>query len=257
MSILHEMKWAALFLAMCGAALPAPAVAGTQYVIVASEPQADDFPAGRVLEVGEKIVIPQGTVLTLLGEDGSVNAIPGPAEIEITQDAVTTNNRSAGQSDPARSTLSKIASLLAGDRERAESLGVSRSFAGGATLDGLADPWTLSVHESAPACIKDGEVVFARKDGANAISLSFRIGNGETVKDVVWKSGEAKFPVNTAASPTDSEILVEAGKDFATLELHSMPDSIDLKNPLAVMGWMIDSGCDRQALAFVRSLGSQ
>lgn len=232
----------------------APAIAGSQYVIVSAEPASDAFPAGKLLAPGDTLNVPEGTIVTILGEDGSVNAIPGPAEVAVTEDAVTTGSRSTEPEDAKRTTLSKIADLLAGERERAESLGVSRGFNDRPKPEGLDDPWAVSVHDSAAACIRDGELVLARKDPANAIGLSYRIGEAEAVKDQVWRSGESKFTVDHLALPSDTQMVVEAGKEFAKIELRFLPESINLKNPLDVMGWMIESGCDRQAIAFARDL---
>ncbi len=257
MSMKHRLICTLVGLAMVGSFTPASAYAGSQYVIVGSEPVSTDFPAGKVMAPGDTLIVPQGTVVTLLGDDGSVNTIPGPAEVAITEDAVTTGNRGATGEDANRSTISKIASLLTGERERAETLGVSRSVPGKSALKGLEDPWTLSVHESAPGCIKNGEVVLARTEGTNAINLAFRTGESEGSRDIVWGAGETKFAIEKPVSPNDKKLVVEAGKEFAQIDLRSMPDSIDLKNPLDVIGWMIDEGCKRQAVAFVQALGAE
>jgi hypothetical protein len=248
------IKLAGLALLAVLAFAPNAVAAGAQYLIVSAEPASGEFEPGRVLAPGDTLVVPEGTVVTLLGEDGSINAIPGPAEVEVTDEAVKTDSRSSADPDANRSTLSKIAGLLAGERDRAESLGVSRGFADRSNLAGLDDPWTVSVHESGPGCVRDGEVVLARKDAANAIGLSFRIGDREPVADIVWPSGEAKFKLDTTVLPTEREILVDADKDFAKIALNLKPDAVNLKNPLDVMGWMIDSGCQRQAVAFIKAL---
>ncbi len=261
MSMKHRLICAlrrfGLCLAMVGSLVATPVLAGSQYVIVGSEPESAEFPSGKVMAPGDTLVVPQGTAVTLLGDDGSVNTIPGPAEVAITEDSVTTGSRSVTDGDASRTTISKIAGLLSGERERAETLGVSRSVPGKPSLKGLDDPWTISVHASGPGCIKNGEVVLARSDGSNAINLAFRTGDSEGTKDIIWPSGESKFKLESPVSPTESKLVIEAGKEFANVELHSLPDAIDLKNPLDVIGWMIDKGCSRQAIAFVQSLGAE
>lgn len=257
MSMMHRLICAVFALALAGGFSARPAIAGSQYVIVASQPASDDFAAGRVLSPGETLVVPQGTVVTLLGDDGSINTIPGPAEVAITEEAVTTATPSASNDEANRSTLSKIAGLLSGERERAETLGVSRSLIEPPPPQGLGDPWTVSVHESAAGCIKNGELVLARRDGSNAINLALRIGGDEGARGIVWRQGEAKFAYDKQISPNDRELVIEADKDFAKVELHFMPDSIDLKNPVNVLGWMIENGCTRQAMALIHTLGGE
>jgi len=97
-------------------------------------------------------------------------------------------------------------------------------------------------------------VVLARKDSSVSVSLTFKVGTDAPSDKLVWRNGESKFPLERVFSPTERELLIEAGKEFAKVELNFLPDSINLKNPIGVVGWMIDSGCERQALAFVRAL---
>ena len=112
---------------LCGA--HSSALAGSQYVVVAADPPAQAYAPGKVLNVDDTINIPEGTIVTLLGEDGSVNAIPGPASITVTEDSVeTVGENSEPAKDERRSTMSKIADLLSGEQENADTLGVARSF---------------------------------------------------------------------------------------------------------------------------------
>jgi len=244
-----------LLAALCWAA---PAWAGSQYAIVSSEPPSEDFPPGKVLSVGDRLTVPEGAVVTLLGEDGSVAAIPGPADVAITEDAVETS----GPADKAvqeekRSTLSKIAGLLAGEHKRNESLGVSRGVAGRPKPEGLDDPWALSVHRSGAGCSRDGEVVLGRKDARNAISLSVRVDGKPDGLDTVWKSGEAKFSLPPELSGGAGKLAVQADKDFASIEVKALPPGVNQKNPLDVLGWLIASGCESQAVTFTRQLARE
>ncbi|MEC9344442.1 MAG: hypothetical protein VYD64_11425, partial [Pseudomonadota bacterium] len=91
-----------------------PAAAASQYVVISAEPSSGDFPAGRVLGVGDSVNVPGDTTVTLLGEDGSVVAIPGPAHVAVTEVALETTGETADNTEKNRNTLSKLATLLAG-----------------------------------------------------------------------------------------------------------------------------------------------
>ncbi len=244
-----------LLAALCWAA---PSFAGSQYAIVSAEPPSDDFPPGKVLGVGDRLTVAAGSVVTLLGEDGSVAAIPGPADVVVTEDAVETSAPAdKAAQEEKRSTLSKIAGLLAGEHKRNESLGVSRSFSGRPKPEGLDDPWVLSVHQSGPGCSRDGEIVLGRRDPKNAISLSVKVDDKPAAADIVWRSGEAKFALPAQMSIGASKLAVQADKDFASIEVKMLPQSVNQKNPLDVLGWFIASGCERQAVAFTRQLARE
>jgi len=243
--------------AIASGAWPGPAEAGSQYVIVAVEPASHALPPGRVLDVNDRLDVPEGTVVTLLGEDGSVSAIPGPASVVVTEDAVETTGSDAEEQAEKRSTLAKIAGLLAGERERAESLGGSRVLSAAAEPEGLEDPWTVSIHASGPACIRDGEIVLARESAGDAIPLTVRAEKGAAVSDLVWPAGEAKFKLPAEISTESSAIAVKAGDEAARVALHRLPEEINAQNPVDVIGWMLASGCERQALAYARRLSHE
>jgi len=235
-----------------------PARAGSQYVIVGSEPSSDAFEPGKILEVEDTIEIPEGTIVTLLGEDGSVNAIPGPARITVTEDAVQAD----GGADPAkaeekRSALSQIASLLSGERGNADTLGATRSFSGKQKPQGLNDPWAVSVHGGGHGCVRGETVVLARSDADKAAALTVDNGEGGVLKGAEWKEGESQFELPADIPATSAEIEIRHNGQRSLVQLHLVPDAINQKNPVEVMGWMITSGCEGQALAMTKQLTAE
>ncbi|MCB1462713.1 MAG: hypothetical protein KDJ90_09900 [Nitratireductor sp.] len=231
--------------------------AASQYVVISSEPASDDFPAGKVLGVGDAIVVPENATLTLLGEDGSVVAIPGPAKVAVTEDALETTGETADQAEKNRSTLSKLATLLAGNRKNASSLGVSRGFNARLEVKGLANPWVLSIHESAQGCVLNEPIRLGRAKADKAISIEVEGEDKADKATLEWPEGEATIELPVKFKPDSKEILVRASGKTALINLNLVPEGINPDDPMAVLGWMVEEGCDSQALAFTRLLVHQ
>jgi hypothetical protein len=235
--------------------LSVPAFAGSQYVIVSVEPAAEDYAPGLVLDLNDSIHVPSGTVVTLLGEDGSVNAIPGPADITVTEDAVETAG--SGESDSQerkRSTIAKLADLLAGEQKSADSLGVARGLGSRPKPRGLDDPWVISVHEDGAGCIRAGEIRLGRKTDTETISVSVAGDSGGAPQILTWRQGEADLQLPEGISAEQGSLTIKAGVNQAVIQLRPLPQSVNPQNPIDVLGWMISESCDGQALAFTRQL---
>ena len=84
--------------------------------------------------------------------------------------------------------------------------------------------------------------------------FSVRLGDGEPLNGLVWSAGK---PTYSLPGPIPAEVksfVVETNKTSALIEIKVFPENAVLENPLEVLGWMVSSGCRRQALAFVRQL---
>ena len=253
---LKSLAGVAMF-AVCLSVSFVPANAQSQYVIIGAEPVSEDFKPGRVLKPVTELNIPGGTIVTLLGEDGSVHKIPGPAEITVTEDDISSANKSEEEKgDANRSTLEKIAGLLAGDVRNADSLGVARNLGSSKDPKGLADPWVLSVHRSGEGCVKGDNIVLGRANDAKEISFSAKADEAEE-KIFTWARGDNQFVLPEALAPSSKELYLRISGSDVLIDLHKLPDEVDPANPMAVMGWMVEQGCEGQALAFARDLAKK
>ena len=234
-----------------------PADAASQYVVISTEPASNDFPPGKVLGVGDSLVVPENSTMTLLGEDGSVVAIPGPAKVTVTEEALETEGETAEEAEKNRSTLSKLAELLAGKRSSAESLGVSRGFNAKAQVKGLDDPWVLSIHESGQGCVQNEAIRLGRATFRDRISIKVAGDDDDAAAELDWLAGEASITLPSRISPRSKELEVRAGGKTVLIDLSLVPDDLDMDDPMSVLGWMVDEGCESQALAFTRLLVHQ
>ena len=231
------------------------AAAGSQYVVLSAEPAADGLQPGKLFMPSDVINVPAGTVVTLLGDDGSVNPISGPGAFVVTEDALTSDSSQQGaEAQVGPSKLALIAGLLANERQRTEAIGGSRTAADQSRPSGLDDPWAISIEESAPGCIRNGEMVFARQGIGESAVFSVRLGDGEPLNGLVWSAGKPTYSLPGPIPPEVNAVTVETKNTSASIEIKTLPTNADFENPLEVLGWMVSSGCKRQALAFVRQL---
>lgn len=234
------------------------AAAGSQYVVLSAQPVVDELPPGKLFMPSDVINVPAGTVVTLLGEDGSVNALSGPGSFVVTEDALTSGSLpGTTNAQEGYSKLDLIAALLANERKRTESVGGSRTITDYSTPSGLDDPWAVSIEESAPGCIRDGEMVLAREGIGQSAVFSIRIGDGEPLNGIVWSAGKLTYSLPDRIPPEVKSVVVETDKTSASIEIKTFPKNAVFENPLEVLGWMVSSGCKRQALALVRQLATK
>ncbi|MER8434260.1 hypothetical protein [Mesorhizobium caraganae] len=111
----------------------------------------------------------------------------------------------------------------------------------------------MSIEESAPGCVRDGKVVLAREGIAHSAVFSIRIGNSEPLNGI-WSAGKPTYSLPDPIPPEVRSVVVETNKTSASIEIKTFPKNAVLENPLEVLGWMVSSGCKRQALALVRQL---
>jgi hypothetical protein len=234
-------------------ALPALAHAASQYVVISAEPPSDAFPAGKVLKVNDTIEVPEGAVVTLLGEDGSVNPIQGPASVTVTEEQLS---RGAAEEEKARSVFSRVADLLSGSKAGADSLGVARSMGDGGKAKGLDDPWVVSIHESGQACVRGNEVVLARASDVAEVPLAVEADQDLKLTGEVWAKGESVFALPAPIAEKANELFIRAGGTQNFVQLNRIPADVDQEKPLDVLGWMLDNNCRTQTIAFTRALAN-
>ncbi len=200
-----------LVTAIAALLVTAPHVAaGSQYVILSAEPAADELPPGKLFVPSDVINVPAGTVVTLLGEDGSVSPISGPGAFVVTEDALTSDSsQRATLAQKGPSKLALIAGLLANERQRTDSIGGSRTTADQSKPSGLDDPWAVSIDESAPGCIRNGEMVLAREGIGQRAVFSVRLGDGEPLNGMVWSAGKLTYSLPDPIPPEVKSVVVE------------------------------------------------
>ena len=233
------------------------AVAGSQYVILSAEPASDELPSGKLFVPRDIINVPAGMVVTLLGDDGSVNSISGPAAYRVTDDKMEFAGPTGETGSQSLSKLALIAGLLANERKRTDSIGGSRGAAKQSKQSGLDDPWAISIDESGPGCIRNHELVLVQKGASESVLFSVRVDDQDPLNGLVWSAAEATYSLPEPLPSEAKTLTVESDRTSARIEIKTPPANTDLANPVDILGWMVSSGCKRQALAFARKLASK
>jgi hypothetical protein len=232
------------------------ASAGSEYVIVSANPESKALPLGTLFVPGDVIRIPAGTDLTLLSEDGSISSISGPAAYMVTEESLEAEGSTGTADDGERRTkLGLIAGLLTNERERTESLGSSRTPAIPTGRNAVDNPWTVSIEEPGPACIRNDQLVLSRPEVTKEMVFSLVFGKKKRMDGLVWKAGEPAYAVSEPVPHGTELIVVETNKKWVQMDVKAVPADVNPMDPVEILAWMIDNGCRRQALAFTNQLG--
>lgn len=228
------------------------AKAAEEYVVIQAQPQTDLLTAGKTFSLGDTINIPKNTVVTLLGEDGSVTRITGPIALEVTPDSI---DRTRSRDLDARkdvSALSRISRFLLNSKSSESTVGGTRSVSGD-----LPDLWVIPIDNNAYGCFRDGVIGLFRVDVREDSTISVRLSDRSDSYRLFLKARQAVayLPPGIAGGRLTADIIIEDNN--TTIKLSEVPKSIDLSNKLQVLGWMIEAGCAKQAQNFLMELATK
>jgi hypothetical protein len=227
------------------------ASAASQYILLSVEPQNKELAPGKVFNPGDTLTVPDGVTVTLLGEDGSVSPVAGPASVKITADG-----QPAADEKERRTAMEKIAGLLAGKGGEASTLGVARAF-GVTRSAGGGDPWAAPTDRDGHVCQRGSRILLARGQSQTAATLSAKGLAGEA-KELFWPAGKGFLSLPGGFRVGDGELEIRFGGDKPTLLMvHALPGAISENDPVAVLGWMAAQKCNVQALAFAQELAAK
>jgi hypothetical protein len=233
-----------------GAITAPPVDAANQYVVISAEPAIAAFPAGKVLGVNDEITVPSGTVVTLLGEDGSINTIHGPEHLIVVEEKIGTSQEVLKN----RTIFERVTDVLLGSKPNSDSLGVTRSVGSGDKPIHLNDPWSFSIDETGPACVLRDRIVLTRSLDLGEMPLAIVADKGMKLDGLVWAKNISVFELPSPLAEQATELTVFAGNTERFAKLNRLPAGIDLSNVMDVLAWMLDKNCKAQAVAFARSL---
>jgi hypothetical protein len=223
----------------------APAMAESQYLVVSVEPASQGIEIGKVLVVGDTINVPGGVVVTLMGENGSVNKLTGPTAVVVTQDT-----GAAAANEDNRSTLSKLGELLRSDKSTANRLGVSRS----AQAAAKPDPWAVRL-DAGTACVRDGVLKLKReKVTGREIALTVEVDGTPSPGGLFWAAGELVFEYPQKLPAGAKTVIVNLEGGASTLAVVHLPATVDPGPSIETLKILNDNGCVDQMLALAKSV---
>jgi len=229
-------------------------LAAENYVIIAVDPASDELSVGDRFVPDDKISVPANVTVKLIGEDGSIKDLEGPATYIVTEEELPIGETDASREE-YQGKLAVIANLLTSDSRKVESIGGTRGT-GKAQSSHSADPWAIPVDTAGPGCLRDGRVLIWRQSASETESFAIRVDDVQH-PGLVWSGSADTFDVSRFVSVTATSLTVERGQNASRISLVRMAPNAVSTNPIDVAAWMASSGCTQQAFAFVRQLASR
>lgn len=224
------------------------AEAGNLVVIAASD-TGGKFAPGLVLGAGETLEIPAGGKVTLISESGNVinlvGAYSGPADRKA-------SSGTSGGSGGLKGALVKIADLVTRTKKQSTVLGASRKLVP-VGASGQPDHWLMSVDSSGHRCVRLSKVDMWRKKTAMKSKVSLRSQSARQT-GLVWPVSENRMRLPQAFVRDGTLIVMKIGHEPRRINLHVTPSDLDRSRPGAVLNWMIDNKCTRQAEVLISRL---
>lgn len=224
--------------------------AANQYVVVFSEPASTAFPIGKVIRINDTISVSLGTTITLLGDDGSINTVRGPASLVVVEEQITATEEVTKN----RSIFERISDLLIGSRSSSDSLGATRSARDKGTSNAFVNPWAISIHEHGPACVRPDRILLTRSLDLSEMPFTIIADKSKKAESFVWAKDASVFELPYPLVEQASEIIISAGLTVRFAKLNRLPADVDQTNVMSVLGWMLDNNCKAQAIIFARAI---
>lgn len=210
--------------------LAAPAAAQST-VVRASGPSVAEFPVGKKLEGGSRVVLEDGDTVTVLDSTGT-RVLKGPGRFTI-------GGRKANERDVLGTFITRRASR---DKVR---LGVVRGDVGQEGPVPAPTVWLLEWGQTGPFCHSgQGRLFVWRPDNRGAARLSIKANEGTATTSLAWEDGSriAAWPQELA--PIDGSsgytIALEGGQeqfDISFVRLASEPQDVtELVSALSANG---------------------
>ena len=215
-------------------------VASAEMIIV-SVSGTDNFQPGEKLDDTSIISLPKGAKITVLHKTGDMQVVTGPQENQ----QLPTKNKAE---DTPTEQWEMLSSILGHPDKRAEVFGVSRKFNG--NVPATPRVWHVSVDSSGPRCIQSSQLVLWRSSSEKQQNVSIRSATGR-LKDISWAEGQKELPIPDTFTLSDGRLAVSVGGALRELDLHITPPQIANGKPGALLGWLLDKKCYRQALSLI------
>lgn len=230
----------------------APRAEAANLVIIAASDAGDRFAPGLVLQSGDRLEIPAGGKLTLISQSGMVINLGGPYSGPADAKALSGGSKAPGG---VKGALAKIADLVTNTKKQSTVLGASRKLAPMIPIGdgGQADHWLMVVDSSGHRCVRINKVDMWRKNSGHKSNVSLRSQSAKQT-GLIWpvRANRMRLPQSFVRDGT--LIVMKIGQEPRRINLHVTPADLDMDRAGAVLNWMIDNKCTRQAEVLVHRL---
>lgn len=239
MNTIAKLSLGVSLAALLAVAAPSASVAA-EYVVLGST--GTSLTQGAVIDAAQPIDVPAGAKVTLMGADGTPVSIEGPFAGKPADRIGTATGDTK---------VSALSSLFQSQKKSTASLGAVRAAKSGGDYE-LPQPWVVSVEDEGARCIKSGSTELWRADAASSAKFSL-VGGFKAIRNGDWPaSNTVKMPANFFQD--GKEYTATVGDNAVKLTMHVMPAELESKSPGAVLNWMAEKGCTKQAVTFASAL---
>jgi uncharacterized lipoprotein YbaY len=250
------MRWQTSATLTFATLIAASSAAASEFVVVdaASAP----VQSGQVIKGADKIALPAGAVVTVIGETGTVTKLNGP--VSGTLDALAgASASSGGEGAGVVGTISRL--LQSGNAAQGKSLLTVRNVATpGMRPQGDANSIlsVVDVLNSGSYCIAATvQPVLARERAADFKTVRLTDAASGKVVIVEFPSQVASVPWPAGLAVTDGAVYTAQAYDSGTtLEFTLYRIPANLPSDAHRIAWMVDRGCLDQARSLLQQVAS-
>ncbi len=221
----------------------APHAETSSLVIIAVSDTGGNFAPGQVLQTGERVDILAGNKVTFISESGNVITLNGPYSGPVASQSMDGDNKG---------TLSTIVEFISKQKKQSTVLGASRKV-DPTDVFSQPDPWLMSIDSSGHRCVRQKGAQMWRKRSKTKASIALRNQYAKQT-GLIWQAGKNRMPLPNPFIKDGSLIVMKIDQDPRRINLHVTPAGLDISRPGAVLNWMIDNKCSRQAEILIRQL---
>ncbi len=232
--------------------LTGTAAAAESLVVIAASGTAKQFAPGAVFRSDAIIDLPAGGRITLLSESGGTVRLQGPYSGSVRP---AENGEPEDGSKQWSSAFTEIAGLLTKEPEQTTVISAARDI--DSTTDaGQPDVWLMAVDGSGHRCVQAANVWMWRRKSEARMEFALRSQSARRT-DLVWDAGKDRMKLPREFVRDSTLIVMKSGKPPRRFQMHVLPKSIAAGRLGAVLLWMADSGCSRQARLLIDALGAE
>ena len=235
--------------------LAVPVMAAAQFVVIASNTNNNQIPAGKAFASDQTLSLVAGESVTLISQNGQVIHLQGPYSGAIKTEPTNDETQAPAKDWPA--TLNKITKLVTKESNRTAVIGASRVIVPGSTNapDMRDDYWFMNVDSSGDRCVRSKDVVMWRDNPDQTIKIDLR---SQKAKRTGLKWEKSKYQMKLPSQFIEDGILIvmKIDKQPRRFNLHVLPIWIKEKQLGNVLLWMVNRNCTRQSQRLINTLQS-
>jgi hypothetical protein len=222
---------------LCGSAIP-----GLCAEVFVVEAKGVDLIAGQILDGTKPLALAVGQRVTFVTSDGRTIKLKGPSNSPPAPD----------EASKGADVVDSLRGLIKAREADTTSAGIIRQ---GGTIIAQPTPWLLEVGHSGDRCQIDGErTVLWRTDTPTvANDLEITPIDHSWTADASWPAGSDKLALPpTMTLHNGQTYVVSLDGVSVNLTVHIIPQTV--KSEAAKAAWMIEVGCESQAVALVGTM---